>query len=121
VLGFDEETTMKKYILAAALAVGGMFGTANKADAQVIVTGGSYYPGGWGLYSPSYYPYSGFSLGLNYGVYPASYGYGGYGGGYPGYYTGYSGYGYRPYYAGYGGYGGYRGGWGGYHRGWRRW
>jgi len=117
--GFEEDTTMKKYILAAALAVGGLFGTANTADAQVIVTGGSYYPGGWGVYSPAYvtpayYPsYSGFSLGLNYGVYPAAYGYGGYYG-YPRYYTGYSGYGYRPYYSGWGG-------WGGYHRGWRRW
>jgi len=109
---------MRSFVVAAALAVAGAAGFANKADAQfylntltpggglVISAGTGFYPGLYsgGLY-PSYLYGSGFPLGLNYGL--NSY-YGGnyYGGGY-----------YRPYYRT-----GYRGwGWGGYRGGYRGW
>lgn len=112
---------MKRFILAAALTVTAALGTAGPADAQVVVRfgagpvvypyGGLGYPAGvaYGVTPyhayPSYYPYSGYTLGRTYGLHPyPAYGYGGY---HPGHY--HSGY--------YGGYPGYRGG---YPRGWRR-
>jgi hypothetical protein len=105
---------MRSFVVAAALAVVGAAGFADRADAQVFF---NRYPGGLSL-----------SIG-GYGYYPGLYGYSGYPSYYSGYYSrpyygGYrGGWGYRPYYGGsrYGGYryGGYR--YGGY-RGWRgRW
>ena len=95
---------MKSLVLALGLAAG-LLGTAGTAPAQVVVTtgygwGGGYYPR---PYYPSYgYPgyygyrpyYPGTSFSFSYG-YPAyGYGYRPWGYGYPGY--GYGGYGYRP-------------------------
>jgi hypothetical protein len=105
---------MKRLVLAASLALG-LFGFADTASAQVIVTspgygwGGGYYPRpvypgyGWGGYRPPYYSYPRTSISFSYG-YPAwGYGYGRPWGGYPGY--GYGGFGYPGYGYRYGGYG----------------
>ena len=113
---------MRSFVVAAALAVTGSLGLANKADAQfylntftpggglVISAGTGFYPGLYagGLY-PAYYAEYGYPLGLNYGL--SSY----YGGGWGGYYRPYCYSGYR----GWGGYGGYRGGYRGWGRRWR--
>jgi len=109
---------MKRFILAAALALVGVTGSSGKADAQLFYPGyafpggGSVWTGGYGFYTP------GFSVSFGSPGY-----YGSSGWGYNPYYAGYYS-GYRPYYGGYryyGGYGGYRGGYYGGYRGWRRW
>ena len=81
---------MKGLVLALGLTAG-LLGTAGTAPAQVVVTTG--YGWGGGYYRP-YYPATSFSFSYGYPAYV--YGYRPWGYGYPGWgYPGY-GYGYRP-------------------------
>jgi hypothetical protein len=95
---------MKSLVVSAGLALG-LFGFADTASAQVIISpgygwGGGYYPRpvypayGWGGYRP-YYAYPRTAISVGYG-YPGwgGYGYGRPWGGYPGYGYGYPRYGY---------------------------
>ncbi|MDB5308900.1 MAG: hypothetical protein JWO38_3102 [Gemmataceae bacterium] len=66
---------MKKIVIAAALAVAGVCGPANRADAQIFIGVGtpSAWPWGYGYYSGyGYYPAAGSYFPAAGSVYPAA-------------------------------------------------